>query len=440
MFNRIIAFTFLISQTLFSMNTTLEETLKKVRTDNFEIKQIAWGEEVYQGLHDEAKAAFFPKIEMTGILAPMYSITGDVSGSESSYSTWKPYYMLDARILFPVFTFGKASNLKKAAKNGIEVAKSQTRIKELKTILQTKEYYYTYQMAKTLFGVIKGAKGFLEDAIKTAKKMLKKKDGSIKKQDLLQMKVYYAKVQKYYELAKKGLIVAKSAVLVQMGKPDGQIKITDWKLTPLEFEIKSLEYYTELAKLNRPEYKMAKHGIAAMKAYKDAKKANHYPNFFIGAQLNYRQTDNVTDQKSAFVRDDYNEMQPGIGLGFQWKWDYGSIQAKVRQAHGEYMKIVELSNFANVAVPVDIKRCYYDLLEAKKNVDNYKPAVAAANEWKIIEMSNYTLGIGEAEDLLKSIGADALTKYDYYDSVLKYNLAAAKLTVSVGKEISLLKY
>ena len=425
---------------LLAMEITLESALKKVKSDNLEIKQVAWGEEVYRGLYDEAKAAFYPKLEMTGIFAPMYSITGDINSSEKDYSSWKPYYMLDARILFPVFTFGKVSNLKKAAQNGIEVAKSETRIKELKAVLQTKEYYFTYQMAKTLFGVITGAKSFLEEAMETAEKMLKKKDGSMKKQDLLQMKVYYAKIQKYYELAKKGLIIAKSAVLVQMGEPDGAITIQDWQLEPLEFEIKPLEYYIELAKIHRPEYGMAKHGITAMNAFKEAKKANHYPNFFIGTQLKYRYTDNVTDQKSVFANDDYNDMQPGIGFGFQWNWDYGSIQAKVRQAHGEYMKIVELSNFAQIAVPVDIKRCYYDLLEAKKNVENHKPAVQAANEWKIIEMSNYTLGIGETEDLLKSIGADALTRYDYYESVLQYNLAAAKLSVSVGKEITNLSY
>jgi outer membrane protein len=434
-----VLFIFFVSN-LFSMEINLEKALKMVKTENPEIKQLSWGEEVYRGLHDEAKAAFFPKLEMTGIVAPMYSITGDVNSSEKNYSTWKPYYLLDARVVLPIFTFGKASKLKKAAKNGIEVAKSETRIKELKTILQTKEYYFTYQMAKTLFGVITSTKGFIESAMETASKMLAKKDGSIKKQDLLQMKVYYAKIQKYHELGKKGLIVAKSAVLMQMGQNEGDLTIKDWKLEPLDFEIKPLDYYVDLARLHRPEYKMAKHGLIALKSYKEAKKADHYPNLFVGTQLKYRKTNNVTDQKSVFVNDEYNDMQPGIGIGFQWNFDYATTKAKIRQAHGEYMKIVEQNNFAQIAIPTDIKRCYYDLIEAKKNVDNFRPAVKAANEWKIIEMSNYTLGIGEAEDLLKSIGADALTRYDYYEAILQFNLAAAKLSVSVGKEITNLKY
>jgi len=397
------------------------------------------GEEFRKAQLDEAKAGFFPKLEMQGILAPMYEITGNPNDSDSSYDTWKPYYLFDARLIFPIFTSGRVKNYKLAAQNGIEVAKSETGKKALEVILATKEFYYQYQLSRTLYGVVKGAKEILEDAIKQARKLLKKK--KIKTQDLLKLQVYYATALEKFELAKKGLVLAKAAVGLQMGLSEGEeIKIKDTKIAPVPFELRELEYYQQLAKEYRPEYKMVRHWLVAQRALVDVERANHFPNFFVGSQLEYRKTDNVEDQKSAFAYDDYNDFRPGIGVGFQWKWDYGTVKAKIRQANAEYMKIVEKGKFATLAIPMDVKRCYYDLKEARNNMDHHKPAMKAAKKWMIIEVSNYTIGINEAEDLLEAVGADAISKYNYYNAILKYNMAVAKLSVAVGKEVSDLKY
>lgn len=434
-----------IALTLFVVNTgsaidlTLEKTLGLVKKNNYEVKEVKWGEEVRKAQLSQAKNAYFPKLELMGIVAPMYKITGDVHGSTSDYGTWKPYYLLDAQLVFPIFTFFKSERLQDAARNGIEVAKSETKIKLHEVLVATKEYYYSYQLSRTMFGEAKSAKGILEDAIKKAKKMLKKND--IKKQDLLKLKVFYAQGMEKYELVKKGLVLAKAALAMQIGESqEVPIKVLDTKLLPVEFELKPLEHYVELAKEHRPEYKMAKFGLEATLALVEAEKANHLPNFFIGGQLKYRQTDNVTDQSSAFARDDYNATEPGVGLGLQWKWDYGTTKALTRKAKAEHMKVAEKARYAQVAIPMDIKRRYYELKEAMNNMENHKPGVKAAKEWKVIEVANYAIGINEAKDLLEALGADLISKFNYHNSVMKYNMAVAKLSAAVGKELANLNY
>lgn len=424
-----------------AMQITLEEALKNTKTNNLEIKETQWGEEVRNGQLDEAKSGFFPKLEMTGIVAPMYKISGNPNSSDSSYSGWSPYYMLDSQLVFPIFTFGKVKEYKKAATNGIEVAKQETQIKTNEVILQTKEYYYQYQLARTIFGVIKNAKSILEEAILKGDQMMKKKKGSVKKQDILKLKVYYAAAQEKLELAKKGLILAKGAVALQMGLGQTEeLEIKDGTIEPVQIDIKSLNDYLKYAKEARPEYKMANYGLNAKLSLMNAEKANHYPNLFIGTKFDYRKAESVEDQKSAFAYDDYNDSRPGIGLGFQWKLDYGTTAAKVRQAKAEYMKIVEKAKYAEIAIPMDIKRRYYELIEAKTNMENHSPAMEAAKEWMIIEVTNYSIGINEAKDLLEAVGADAIQKYNYYNAVLNYNMAIARLSVAVGREISNLKY
>jgi hypothetical protein len=55
-------------------------------------------------------------------------------------------------------------------------------------------------------------------------------------------------------------------------------------------------------------------------------------------------------------------------------------------------------------------------------------------------VSNYDLGIGDAEELFNALGAYSETSSDYFRAVHDYNLAVAALGKAVGKEITDLDY
>jgi hypothetical protein len=55
-------------------------------------------------------------------------------------------------------------------------------------------------------------------------------------------------------------------------------------------------------------------------------------------------------------------------------------------------------------------------------------------------VSNFDLGLGEAEDLFHALGAYSETSSDYFRAVHDYNLAVAALSRATGREIADLDY
>ncbi len=58
----------------------------------------------------------------------------------------------------------------------------------------------------------------------------------------------------------------------------------------------------------------------------------------------------------------------------------------------------------------------------------------------ILTVSNFELGIGEAEELFKGLGSYTEASSDYWRAVHDYDVAVAGLSKAVGHELTALEY
>ena len=58
----------------------------------------------------------------------------------------------------------------------------------------------------------------------------------------------------------------------------------------------------------------------------------------------------------------------------------------------------------------------------------------------ILTVSNFDLGLGEAQDVFNGLGAYTEASSDYFRAVHDYNVALGALSKAVGKEVTSLEY
>ncbi len=414
---------------VYSLGMCVKQALKTSPEIKESLKEI----EIYRSKLDEAKAAFFPKIDTTTYIAPMYEIKGNVLDYERNYDKWGPYYHIAAQLTMPIYTFGKVQHYKDAARNGVLYAKNKTLQKQAEIILDIKKYYYGYILANRLKKLITEVKTTLNEAIEKADKLYQSGTGEVKKGDLEKLKIYMAEVKINTERVNKLIKLARLALFLKMGiKESENIDIKIIPLKPLEITLKPLEFYLSNALKNRPEIKQIQAGLQAKKSLIAAEKSSFYPIFFVGGELKYNWSSVVDDQHSPWLDDPYNGIDGGVAIGLKYYFDYKTIRAKIKAARADYEKLLAQSKFAESGIALQIKQAYMEFLEAKKNIEFTKEELKAANRWVRSAGLLYAMGTGEAKDALEGLAAYALAQQKYYTAIYDFNMKAAELFKAAG--------
>ena len=77
---------------------------------------------------------------------------------------------------------------------------------------------------------------------------------------------------------------------------------------------------------------------------------------------------------------------------------------------------------------------------AKATIATAKAGRKAARGLLVLTVSNYDLGIGDADELFDAFGSYTETSSDYFRAVHDYNVAVAELSRAVGEELLDLDY
>jgi outer membrane protein TolC len=198
--------------------------------------------------------------------------------------------------------------------------------------------------------------------------------------------------------------------------------------------------YLERGLHQRPEWQQVASGVAAVTAQVELEKANLYPTFFVSTGVHYAVTDNRTLQENPFAYDEFNYIRPIGVLGMHWDLNFFSQRAKIDQAKADLDRVRAEQRAAESGLRLDIRRAYSDVQQQQATITSAEKGRKAARGWLILSVSNFDLGIGEAEDLFNALGAYSETSADYFRAVHDFNVAVAALGRAVGGEITDLDY
>ncbi len=420
----------------------LNQCIKKAVEISPEIGESRYEEEVYKSKKMQADSAEYPQIEIIALTGPSTEARKDeflkTGISDSSINGIFGSFSLN--VVQPIYTFGKISSYKSAASSGIKVARAGVDKKTSDIILRIKELYYSLLLAKDMRNLLLEIKDELTRSIEKTEKQLAADSPWADEINLYKFRAFLGEVEKNFNETEKGIAFAKDALITSMGLPRGtEFEIADSSLTPEEKVPEELNTYLKMMPAPIPEFIQLQEGLNAKRALIDVEKSNYYPQIFLGARGYIAGSTNRDRLKNPYVFDVFGDRFIAAYLGLKWSIDFGMTKGRVQEAEAEYAKLSEKKRFADEAIPLQVRKAYLDLEEAKKNIGETKKAYTNANKWLVSAIANYDMGVGEAREVTDAASAYALTKSSYLKSLYNHKLSYATLLYATGTDLKELK-
>lgn len=391
---------------------------------------------------DEAKSYRFPRLELTTLVGPApTAYRSDVSpdvktdrGFDFNELTW--FTSVDATLIQPLYTFGKISENMKAATHGIEVDRSRKEQRTNEIVLKVHEYYNGLLLAREMKELVLEIEEILIRAREKASKLLDQGSDTVDEVDLYKLDAFSGIATKYLEEAKKGEALALSALRARLGLPvDAQLETGTERLVIVDTEIPPLEKYIENARLRRPEFRQIAEGLKARTALVEAAKANYYPDIFLGGIFSWAYAEERERINNPYINDQFNHLNAGVALGARWKLDFGITGAKVSGERAQYNRLLNTRIYADANVPLQVKKYYLDLIEARNSALATRSAYLNAKKWTVTAVANFDFGLGPAKDIFEALQAYSTMRADFFKSIYNYRIAAANLDYATNEPL-----
>lgn len=391
---------------------------------------------------DEAKSYRYPQMNLTTMVGPApIAYRSDIfpvvkTDSPFSFNALTWFTSADATIIQPLYTFGKISENMKAATHGIEVDRSRKEQRANEIVLKVHEYYNGLLLAREMKELILEVEEILIRAREKAQKLLDQGSDTVDEMDLYKLDAFSGMATKYLEEAKKGEELALAALRTRMGLPaDAPLLTGTERLVIVDAEIPPLETYIENARRRRPEFHQIDEGLKARTALVEAAKANYYPDIFLGGMFSWAYADERQRVQNPYINDPFQHAIGGVALGARWKLDFGITGAKVAGERAQYNRLLSTKEFADANVPLQVKKYYLELVEAKNSATATRDAYLNAKKWAVTAVANFDFGMGPAKDIFEALQAYSSMRADFFKSIYNYRIAAAGLDYATNEPL-----
>ena len=418
---------------------TLQQCIEKAIEISPEIGEVRYEEEIYKSKKLQADSSAYPQIELIAVTGPSPRARGDQVSSPDDIT--RPtingiFGSADVLLIQPIYSFGKLRNLQQAASSGIKAAQAATDKKTSDIILRIKELYYSLLLARDMKNLVLEIRDELTDSIEKLEKQLEQGSPWAEEVQLYKLKAFLGEVEKKLNETEKGISLAHEALRSHLDLPQGtDFDIQDSSLTPEDKSPMNLNNYIYTALESRPEFIQLQEGLQAKNALVEAEKSNYYPTFFLGLSATIAGATNRTRITNPFIYDVFSRTYGAAFLGLKWSIDFGITKGKVQEAEAEYNKLLEKKRFADNAISLEVKKVFFELIEATKSIPETETGYKNAKKWLVSAVANFDLGLGEAKEIADAAVVYAQLKADYLRSLYNQRIAFANLSYATGADL-----
>lgn len=388
----------LTSENIFTLNEVIERAVAVSPNLDIVNKEL----DISLSQVKKARAEKFPKFESAVVSGGIFTV-------------------IRADFFQPIYTFGKISSAEGAAIKGVEAANAKINESRNDTVEQATTAYYNLQLAHTLNDLVAEGKDRSQKLLKSVEDLVSGGSPKANQMDKLNLKILLSNINKNVVSSEKEIKLSRAVLKRMLVIEDvNAFDIDSHSLKPIEFEVKNLNYYSEKALKESPQ-------IQTLDAVLDAKsfliqkaKSEYYPTFFFGGTLRYNQ--------STFFEDTF---VGGAGVGIRQVLNF-SIAADITEAKAEYSKSLKERDVALKEVDFEIEKAFLETKENRDNLDHEKEGFEAARTLLRNASSNYNLGIGNANEIIKALGTYLKESAEYHQAVYLHNISVAHLKGVTG--------
>jgi outer membrane protein TolC len=391
---------------------------------------------VRESVLEEARAArTHPQADLKVLVGPVPSALGSPydPNLRTDFSDLSMFTRAEINGLLPIYTFGKLEAKTDAARLGVEAAR-HGRDQVLNEIRwEVQRLYYALVLARETRGLIDEVLEKVGEARRRVQNGISQGTGQFTPSDRYRLEVFGSEL----EARRVAVDSTAAALLATLKAAVGLPKSVDFDIADSALKIPSrdavdAEGATEQAIQRRPELAQLRDGDAARAALVRSARADLYPQFFAGALLRYSVAPNRTIQRNPFIRDDFNFLNGGFAVGFQYSFNFAGTRAKVREAVAERDRLHAQRKLAETAIDLETTKAALTLHAAASITDVRGNAARVARGWLAAAESNFNLGVEETRELVDAFEAYTRTRGSLLQAIHDEKVAEAELEYAKG--------
>ena len=292
-------------------------------------------------------------------------------------------------IVQPVYTGGRIKTGNKLADLGVDVSKFKGKLSNNEVLLKTEEQYWQivslYEKLSTIERfdkLLSNLRKQVEDAYQS---------GIVMKNDVLKVKLKQSELALNRSKLENGITIAKMAFAQYIGIPNETEYKIEYDLV-INFQPAKLYVDNNEALSERTEYQLLKKSVEAEKLQTRLKRGEHLPQVVVGGSGMYMKIDEYNKSNKQFV---YAAVQIPLS-----DWHEASHTLKEREQKEKIAKN-NMAESTNLLL-LQMKKAWYDLNDAHKQVMICAEAKAQAEENLKVNNDSYQNGLITLSDLLEA--------------------------------------
>lgn len=387
----------------------------------------------FEALQTEAKASDLPTFSLLTYAAPIYQVRGDATHSVDNFSKWGPFLHAELQLVYPVFSFGRVADAKKATAHAVEAGKFLHESQINQSIFEYKQLYLQNILINRLRPVLDEAKEKMKTILEQADKLYKKGTGEVQRKDLTRLRLFSLELDRFDA---EWLASKKTAALALghfLGEKESLV-VLESDFPEIEESTRALETIIAKAHETNPDLKAVAEGMQARHSQLEMEKGGHLPILFIAGRADMNYTSVRDYQQSTYAFDPYNRSLFGLVFGAKWDLDFGNTKAKIQKAEAELEKMKAKESEAETGIPLKIAMAMWEFEKQKIQMEISRNKYKEANKWSLSEMTAYTTGTGNAKDLIEALAATVAIEKEIADTEFNLCLAAARLAKEIGDQ------
>ncbi len=337
---------------------------------------------------------------------------------------------LDFTLVQPLYTFGKIAYREEAANKNVKVKEAGVDAKRGEVIYRVSEAYYGLILADQGKDAVKDARAYLSDTRERVNRLMASNSPNVKESDRYRLAMYEGAIEKFGAEAEEGSKTAYTALKALTGSTQ-EFRVPQELPTPTAPPA-TLDYYVRQSVELRPEFSQLKEGLAARQLLVDAAKADRLPSFFLAVVGQLAGAPGRKYNADPYINDYFNDNGALPMVGAKWHFDFGILNAKVRQAKAELDKLQYVEKTALMGIPVEVARDYGKVQENYKASVGMEKAYVNARRWLVTSFSNFDMGLGKMDDIFQAFERYGAMRGDYLMALYQYDLAVVQLDKDTG--------
>ena len=341
-----------------------------------------------------------------------------------------------ASVTLPLYTFGKLDAAKLAAEQGVEVGRASVDLSRMHLTHLVKQAYYGALLTADALEILEDGRRRLEKAKKQIEGELVRETGRFTSNDLRKLEVQAGELEAGYLETNALSRVSREGLRLAAGLAPGSPFTLDVdELSGVDAPERDESAWLKDATETRADLRMAAAAVQARHHQVELATAEYYPDIALVGAFGYAKGTTAENSPDPYAKDEYNFSSWGVVLGAEWKLDFAARRGKLQEAEAAQGKATAQREGLLQKVRLDVFEAAGHLERYRAETAARKKAMKAGKGWLVSNTMNFGAGLAETDELLESLIAYSKARLAYIRALYEFNLAAARLSLAVGREI-----